>query len=40
MWAKRLLGNGPARRERPAVYLSRLLFDNDTGWPAGAGRAD
>ena len=40
MWAKRLLGNGPVRRERPAVYLSRLLFDNETGWPAGAGRAD
>lgn len=34
MWAKRLLGNGPPGRRRPAVYLSRLLFDNDRGWPA------
>lgn len=31
MWLKRLLGNGRPRRERPRVYLSRLLFDNDRG---------
>jgi len=31
MWLKRLLGNGRPRRERPRVYLSRLLFDNDDG---------
>jgi hypothetical protein len=40
MWAKRLMGNGPRRRARPAVCLSRLLFDNDTGWPGRARRAD
>ena len=39
MWGKRLVGNPPLRRQRPAVYLSRLLFDNDTGWPVGAGPA-
>jgi glycerol-3-phosphate acyltransferase PlsY len=31
MWLKRLLGNGRPHRERPRVYLSRLLFDNDEG---------
>jgi glycerol-3-phosphate acyltransferase PlsY len=40
MWAKRLLGNAPLRRQRPAVYVSRLLFDNDTGWPVAAGNGD
>lgn len=40
MWAKRLLGNGAPRRRRPAVYLSRLLFDNDTGWRAAVTGAD
>jgi len=38
MWAKRLMGNGPLRRQRPAVYVSRLLFDNDTGWPVTVGK--
>jgi glycerol-3-phosphate acyltransferase PlsY len=40
MWAKRLLGNAPLRRQRPAVYVSRLLFDNGTGWPVAAGDGD
>lgn len=40
MWAKRLLGNGRPRRQGPAVYLSRLLFDNDKGWPVVARRTD
>jgi len=31
MWFKRVLGNGPPQERRPAVYLSRLLFDNDEG---------
>jgi acyl phosphate:glycerol-3-phosphate acyltransferase len=37
MWAKRLLGNDPGRRHRPAVYLSRLIFDNDISWPVRGG---
>ncbi|MBM3695255.1 MAG: glycerol-3-phosphate acyltransferase [Actinobacteria bacterium] len=40
MWLKRVLGNDPRRRTRPGVYLSRLLFDNDTGWPALVRRSD
>jgi glycerol-3-phosphate acyltransferase PlsY len=40
MWAKRLMGNDPRRRQPAAVYVSRLLFDNDTGWPVSDRRAD
>jgi acyl phosphate:glycerol-3-phosphate acyltransferase len=40
MWTKRLVGNHPPVSPRPAVYLSRLLFDNDTGWPVAGGIAD
>jgi len=34
MWVKRLMGNAPLRRQPVRVYASRLLFDNDRGWPA------
>jgi glycerol-3-phosphate acyltransferase PlsY len=40
MWVKRLVGNHPRERQQPAVYLSRLLFDNDTGWPVAADGTD
>ena len=40
MWAKRLVGNAPLRRQPAAVYVSRLLFDNDTGWPVPGRRTD
>ncbi len=40
MWAKRLLGNHPLERQPRAVYVSRLLFDNDTGWPVVGRGAD
>jgi glycerol-3-phosphate acyltransferase PlsY len=40
MWVKRLLGNSPLRLQPAATYVSRLLFDNDTGWPAAARRTD
>ena len=36
MWVKRLMGNDPLRRASWRVYVSRLLFDNDTGWPVRA----
>jgi glycerol-3-phosphate acyltransferase PlsY len=40
MWTKRLIGNDPRRRPRGAVYVSRLLFDNDAGWPVSGRRRD
>jgi acyl phosphate:glycerol-3-phosphate acyltransferase len=40
MWVKRLVGNHPFERQRPAVLVSRLLFDNDAGWPAAGGSPD
>lgn len=32
MWLKRVLGNGPPAERGAAVYLRRLVFDNDRGW--------
>jgi hypothetical protein len=40
MWVKRLMGNAPLRRQPAVVRVSRLLFDNDTGWPASGRTAD
>jgi len=40
MWAKRLMGNAPRHRRPARVRVSRLLFDNDTGWPAPGRRPD